>query len=136
MLAAHFPNNNDVHIYFENDEINRLEKGKIHGLFFDSTVNFPHSPLEISLQDKPLVDCIDIKIKQEGGVINSVEITFQQSNYSTFKERHFYEFHQGYRHVALLDVNALDFNYRFNYMKLKHLESKMNNLALKCEVSF
>lgn len=112
--------NNDVFIFFENNEIELLAKEKIKGSF----VNFENPdlivPLEVMVDnetnDRIKTDCE----KDKEGNFLWYSLKMRQRDYNQFEERRVYGLHEGSRHVNLIDVNKMDFSDGFNFRQLCH----------------
>lgn len=119
--------NNDVYIFFENDEIERLGHEKIQGTYFNFKDPSKTCPLEASIDEK-IGDRIKISgEKNDKGFFTQFHIKLNQREYETLAERRTWGTHEGFRHIELLDANNvenLDFWGRFSYRQLKHYESQ------------
>jgi len=119
--------NNDVYIFFENDEIERLRNEKIQGIYF----NFKNSSKTCSLEasvDNKMEDRIKTSgEKDEEGFFTQFHIKLNRREYETLLERRTGGIHEGFRHIELLDagnIENLDFRDRSSYRQLKNYESQ------------
>jgi len=119
--------NNDVYIFFENDEIERLGHEKIQGTYF----NFK-DPSKTCLLEAFVDDEMGDRIKTSGekneeGFFTLFHIKISRERYETLVEKRTSGIHDGFRHVELLDasnVENLNPGDRFSYRQLKHCESQ------------
>ena len=114
----------NVFVFFENDEIERLEKEKLQGLYFNSKYPYLVGQLEAAIDD-----AINDRIKTSGtkndeGNFILYRLLMKRREYESFNERRTYGLHEGFRHVNLIDANNLDFNDKLNYMQLCHYRSQ------------
>lgn len=115
--------NNDVFIFFEDEEISQMRERSIHGEHI--TANYPEmlGALEASLNDticRAKMEPIATEIQRvDGGHITSIQVFIKKDVYVRLIERGTYELHQGYRHISLLDTQRLDFNDQLLYEQLK-----------------
>jgi len=117
--------NNDVYIFFENDEIERLGHEKIQGTYFNFKDPSKTCSLEASVDDE-----IEDRIKTSGekdeeGFMTWIHIKMNKERYETLIGKRTSGIHDGFRHVELLDasnIENLDFGDRFAYKRLKHYE--------------
>ncbi len=119
--------NNDVYIFFENDEIERLGHEKIKGTYF----NFKDSSKTCSLEafiDDEMGDIIKTSgEKDEEGFFIMYYIRISRREYETLKERRTGGTHEGFRHIELLDasnIENLNFGDGFFYKQLQYYESQ------------
>lgn len=126
MLGYTQPITNDVYIFFENDEIEELERGKIRGTYFNLRDISKTGSLEVSIDDK-ISEKIDIFVKKDAdGFITLFHLMIKTREYSRLKERRTAGSHQGYRHIELLDSNRLNSTDQPNYRQLKCWESQQS----------
>ncbi len=121
--------NNDVFIFFENNEIGLLAEEKINGFF----INFRNPDLIVPLEvmvDNEINDRIKTDCKRDDdGNFLQYSLRVRQRDYNQFKERRVYGLHEGYRHVNLIDINKMDSFDESNFRQLCHYRDK--HLRLK-----
>jgi len=115
--------NNDVYIFFEDDEILRLKKEKISGTYFHFKDPTKTCPLEFTINDK-----IHDKVKTNGkrddnGFLAWFSLEMRTIEYQQLLERKSLETHDGFRHICLKDASDPDI--------LEHLADQMNYRQLK-----
>ncbi|NOQ55429.1 MAG: hypothetical protein GQ477_01340 [Nanohaloarchaea archaeon] len=119
--------NNDVYIFFENDEIERLRHEKIQGTYFNFKNPSKTCSLDASI-DNEMRDRIKTSgEKNEEGFFTRFHIKINLERYETLVEKRTSGIHEGFRHIELLDasnMDNLDFGDRFGYRQLKHYESQ------------
>ncbi len=112
---------NDLYIFFEGDEIKRLETEKVVGTF----VNFDNPSVTGSLDavvDDSLPMSYQVKTPTEkDDDLNVITMSIQMRGwvYDALKRRRTVEIHEGFRHVCLRDADNLEFQDQFNYEQLK-----------------
>lgn len=119
--------NNDVYIFFENGEIERLRREKIQGIYFNFKDSSKTCSLEASVDDEMRDRIKTSGEKDEEGFFTRFHIKLNRREYETLVERRTGGMHEGFRHIELLDasnVENLDFGDKFSYRQLKHYESQ------------
>jgi len=119
--------NNDVYIFFENDEIQRLAREKIQGIYFNLRDPSKTGLLEASINDEISDRMKTSARKNDEGFMEWLLLEMRSHEYDLLIERGGRELHEGYRHICLLDASKLDdlnFGDRTNYRQLKHWESQ------------
>ena len=119
--------NNDIIVFFENDDLARLENEKVRGVYFN-----PGDPKKAGLLESEVNDKIDDRVKtsinlDENGCLTKLSLEMRIREYKIIVEKGYHEIHEGYRHISLIDVSrtgTLDFSNRTNYMQLKHWQSQ------------
>ncbi len=112
--------NNDVYIFFENNEIERLETEKIQGTYFNLRDPSITCLLEASIDDS-INDIIKtLGHKNNDGFMTWLHLQMRTREYHIFRERRSFELHEGFRHICLKDANDLDFSNNLNYEQLKY----------------
>jgi hypothetical protein len=118
---------NDVYIFFENDEIERLRDKKIQGIYFNFKDSSKTCSLEASVDDE-MRNRIEVSGKNdESGFFNQFHVKLNRWEYETLIERRTGGVHEGFRHIYLLDasnIENLDFGDRFSYRQLKYYQSQ------------
>jgi hypothetical protein len=122
-MLGYTQENNDIFVFFESGELLRLGEGKIQGNY----ININH-PEQIGLLEA-VVDEDFCRKRMElvtttaernpNGFVLSMVVSMMQGVYEAVVERGRYEFHEGFRHINLLDANRLDFFDASNYEQLK-----------------
>ena len=128
-MLGYTQSNNDVYIFFEDDDIERLGREKIQGTYFNIK-----DPKKIGLLEASVNDEINYLTKtstdrDESGFWNWFFIEMRLSVYELFKERRSQELHEGYRHICLRDVSqpeTLNFFDQINYEQLKQWQSQLS----------
>ncbi|MBT7903290.1 hypothetical protein HN587_05485 [Candidatus Woesearchaeota archaeon] len=125
-MLGYIQPNNDVYIFFENDEIERLGREKIQGTYFNL-----NDPSKTGLLEAAVNDAIDCLMKtsanrDENGFWNWLFLEMRSREYHSLKERRTSELPEGFRHICLRDASqqdALNFSDQINYRQLKYWES-------------
>lgn len=121
--------NNDVYIFFEDDEIERLRNEKIQGTYFNFKDPSKTCSLKASIDDE-MEDLIKTSgEKDEEGFMTWFHIKMNRRKYETLKEKRTSGIHEGFRHIELLDasnIENLNFGDGFAYRQLKHYESQQS----------
>jgi hypothetical protein len=114
----------DVYIFFENDEIERLEKERIRGTYFNLRAHKVAGLLEASVNDKISDKIVAIGKKNNKGLVIKLNLQMKTTEYQRLKERRTAGLHEGFRHIELLDSNCLNSpGLLLNYQQLKSYES-------------
>ncbi len=119
--------NNDVYIFFENDDIERLERGKIQGTYFNLKDPSKTGLLEASINDEISDRMKTSANRDENGFWTWLLLEMRTREYEILIERRGRELHEGYRHICLIDasqVDAMNFSDQTNYRQLKYWESQ------------
>jgi hypothetical protein len=119
--------NNDVYIFFENDEVQRLAKEKIQGTCFNLRDSSQKGLLEASVNDGINDRMKTSARKNDKGFIKWLFLEMRLHEYALLIERGGRELHEGYRHICLRDASKpdnLNFGDRINYRQLKYWESQ------------
>lgn len=107
--------NNDLFVFFENDELSRLNKEIIRGFHINATEEI--SKLEAAVDNELCkMELIATTTQKE-----TISISIMRRVYDSLIERGKYELHEGYRHINLQDANRLDFSQEMLYEELKTL---------------
>jgi hypothetical protein len=119
--------NNDVYIFFQDDEVERLKDNEIQGIYFNFQDVSRTCTLRASL-DNNIIKEIDTlgEINQEG-FFTEFKVKLNQEKYKTLKERGTCGVNEGFRHIELFDAshpNNLSFQDKFAYNQLRHYKSK------------
>lgn len=127
MLGYTQKEDNNVIIYFENDEIERLGKEIIRGTDFPNPLVTASTTalLEASIDDKVHLVEIDIN-KDDSNTATLVNLKLRYKEYFQFKEKGKKIFHEGCRHIELYDASDLEklgLMDQFNYRQLKFYKS-------------
>ena len=116
--------NNDLYIFFENDEIERLENRNIRGTHFNLN-DLAITGLLVASTDSTIDDRIKtLQYRDHKGCIIRLHLKIRTQEYQRLRERRSFEDHQGFRHICLRDANYLSFSDNINYMQLKYWESQ------------
>ena len=125
-MLGYTQENNDVCIFYEKDEVNRLPHEKISGIYFNLRDLSIIGCLE-SCVDEGINDLIKTETeKDEKGFVKHMNVKINPREYEKLVEKGECELHQGFRHVFLGDVNRLDFVGKLRYMQLKKWEDEIN----------
>ncbi len=116
--------NNDVYIFFENGEIERLERGKIQGIYFNLKNHSKLGLLEASINDEIHDRMKTSRNIDEEGFVTWLLLEMRLVEYQTFRERRSFELHEGFRHICLRNADSLNFSDQMNYRQLKYWESQ------------
>ncbi|MFW5846737.1 MAG: hypothetical protein ACOCUU_01120 [Nanoarchaeota archaeon] len=119
--------NNDVYIFFENDEIERLGYEKIKGIYVNFQDPSRICPLEASVNDEIEDEIKTSGKKDEEGFFPWFHIKLNKRKHEILVERRTCGIHEGFRHIDLLDasnIENLNPGIRFAYRQLKHYRSK------------
>lgn len=119
--------NNDVHVFFENDEIEQLEKGTVKGTYFNLKDPSKTCPLEASVENEIKKIATSGEKDKEGIFMTKFYIKISPREYQTLKEKRTAGTHDGFRHIELLDASNPDnlgFGFGYAFRQLKHYESK------------
>lgn len=121
--------NNDVHVFFENDDLSLLAKGKVKGTYVNSR-DASIGSLEVSVDDaaaKRLGQLADFTLKKDAkDVIMGLEGYLTKKAYETLLERNV-GLHLGFAHINLVNAEReMSFHDRFNYEQLKKEIDKKN----------
>ncbi len=123
-MLGYTAQDSNVFVFFENDEIERLGKEKIHGLYFNSGYPQFIGQLEVAIDDM-IYDRIKTSgIKNEDEDFTLYCLLMKRREYEIFNEKRAYGLHEGFRHVNFIDVNNMDFGDKFNYRKLCYYRSQ------------
>jgi len=111
--------NNDLHIFFEENEIERLLREKITGRYFN-----PQYPSRKCLLEAFINNDIDDGVKTSGQKKDEFMTYFlleiRGPEYHRLKHKGSLELHQGFRHVCLTDASGeLNFQDRIDFEQLK-----------------
>lgn len=119
--------NNDVYVFFEHDEIGKLEQGKIQGTYFNLADPSKTGLLEACVSDD-ISDLMQTSAnRDEQGFWTWLLLEIRSREYHTLREKRTYELHEGFRHICLRDASQpenLNFSDRTNYRQLKYWESQ------------
>ena len=122
-MLGYTQSNNDVYIFFENDEIERLEREKIQGTYFNLKDPTKTGLLEASVNDE-ISDRMKTSANQdENGFWTWLLLEMRSRDYEILSERRSFELHEGFRHICLRDASHLDtlnFSDQTNYRQLKY----------------
>lgn len=126
-MLGYTQSNNDVYIFFEDDELQRLARGKIRGTYFNLEDSSKTGLLEASINDE-ISDRIKISArKNDKGFVEWLLLEMRSHEYDLLIERGGRELHEGYSHICLRDTSqpdTLNFSDQSNYQQLKHWESQ------------
>ncbi|MDO8516838.1 MAG: hypothetical protein Q7S33_01825 [Nanoarchaeota archaeon] len=128
-MLGYTQSNNDIYIFFEENEIEKLEQKKIQGTYFNFNNLEIIGLLEVSIDNKISDRMITSVNKNDSGFITWLHLKMKTSEYYSLKEQKSRELHEGFRHICLRDSSNLDnlnMNDRFNFRQLKYYESKIN----------
>ena len=133
--------NNDVYIFFENDEIERLKREKIQGTYFNLKDPSVTGVLEVSINDAIGDRMETLGDKNDDGFMTWLCLQMKTREYELFIERGSRELHEGFRHICLKDANNLDVSNlgvsdKINYRQLKYWESQYSQQETKGKASF
>ncbi|MFA5061496.1 MAG: hypothetical protein WC494_04260 [Candidatus Pacearchaeota archaeon] len=119
--------NNDLYIFFEDSESERLRVERIQGIYFNLRDPSRVGLLEASVNDK-IRDRIKTSVKRdEEGFCTWLLLEMRLREYETFVERRSFELHEGFRHICLRDTSkqgTLSFLDQLNYRQLKYWKSQ------------
>ena len=116
--------NNDVYVFFENDEIERASKEKIQGSYFNLRDLPIIGLLEVFIDDS-IKDSIETETeKDERGLVKKITLKIRTREHQKIMSRGTCELHQGFRHICLRDANRLSFPDELNYRQLKYWEAE------------
>ena len=119
--------NNDIYIFFEDNEIQRLSKERIQGIYFNLKDPSKTGLLEVSINDEISERMKTSARKNEAGFIEWLLLEMRSYEYDFLIERGGRELHEGYRHICLKDASkpdTLNSGDKMNYQQLKHWESQ------------
>jgi len=119
-MLGYSQENNDVYIFFEEEEIEGLGRGSIRGTYFNLNDPSLSSLLEVSIDDS-IKDMVVSEVdKNEANLVTNFHLKMRLVEYHRFLERRALDIHEGYRHIILRDTINLGFNDKLNYEQLKH----------------
>jgi len=124
--------NNDIYVFFEEDEIERLETEKIKGTYFNLADTSKTGLLEASVDDS-INDMIKVSAgKDDNGFMEYLLLEIRSREYQRLKERRSFELHEGFRHICLIDASHPEtltpFN-QLNYSQLRHWKTLDKTLS-------
>ncbi len=116
--------NNDVYIFFEDDEIGRLPGGVV-GKYFNLICPHVVGALKASVDDS-IPDLITTPTTKDAqGFVTEMSLLMRKNVYEKLVSRGTAGTHEGFRHIELLDANRLSFHDKMNYQQVKALESQL-----------
>lgn len=119
-MLGYIHKNNDIFLFFENDELLRLRGEKIKGSYVQ-VIPEERGELEIVIDEetgKRKMELIGVT-KTCSPPIYLIHIRLMQRVYEQLQERGHYELHEGFRHINIREVNRLDFENQRFYESLK-----------------
>lgn len=122
MLGYTCEKNNDVFVFLEGKEINRLEKEVIEGTYFN--IKEEKCLLRLSIdEDKALMEGATHEYnKNDEGIVRECYVWIQNWTYERLKRNRKLDVHRGFCHIKLFDITKLnDFFLKRNYSYLKSL---------------
>jgi len=127
-MLAYMASHNDIYFFFENDEIEKLEKDPVKGTYFNRKDLGIMALLKVSVKDK-LHNMYIINTKNdEEGFITSMHLLLWSKKYSAFKESQSADIHDGFRHICLrnaANIDGLTVLEQYNYRQLKKYASEI-----------
>lgn len=121
MLGYSLPNN-DIGIFFEGDQIKKMEKKTIKGKYFNYQNLDVVGVLLASVRDD-LPERIIISIDRNAeSLVSKMHLKMRPNEYHSFRERGSFGVHEGFRHVDLFDANRLEGLDACSYSQLKLYE--------------
>lgn len=129
-MISYTKSNNDIRVFFENNECFKLNDEIIKGIHFNINLKYPlktgHSECLIK---SGLHELMETKIeKDKAGFVKSLVLEILPRVYDKFLDNGRYESHEGFRHIFLLNADYLNFEDEYDYMQLKYLERKPKSL--------
>jgi hypothetical protein len=129
-MASH----NDMYFFFENDEIERLEKEAVKGIYFNRKDLGITAKLNVTVKDKIHEKAL-IKVKNnDDGFICEMQLKIWSKNYVEFKEEKKADYHDGFRHIIFrnaANIDGLTVFEQFNYRQLKKYKSEIEKRIIK-----
>ncbi len=123
MLGYTQPNNN-IYIFFEDDEIEKLEQKKIRGIYFNLNDLRKKGLLEVSINNQIELKRMNTSVNKDSkGFVNLLQVEIRSIVYKEIKKDGLYEEHESFRHICFRDANTLDFYDKSNYNQLKYWEN-------------
>lgn len=100
--------NNDFYVFFDKGEIRLSGRKKVVGTFVNLKNPRVEGVLE-SLVDDSIKDLITTSAKtdDQGSILN-INLRLKKRVYEKLMKKGFYESHESYRHVNLIDVERMD----------------------------
>ena len=118
-MLGYTHDNNDIFVFFENDELSRLREEKIQGNHIHASHPDVIGDLETVVDEelcKKKMELIVTTIqKYQNGAISSMIVSIMQRVYDDLIKRGKYQLHEGYRHINFLDADRLNFSDKFLY---------------------
>lgn len=121
MIGYVVPNNNNLYLFFENDEMRFLQDGALTGTFVNFKAPEKQGSLEVMIDDS-IDDLIITDLEKDDSemFITSYTVKMRSSIYHKFLHRNTYGVHEGFRHVNLRNANCLDgIGEKMNYNNAK-----------------
>jgi hypothetical protein len=124
MLAYQNPDNDDITILLDNDELYEIEQGLVKGIVY----NFNHpgrlGELEVQVAQKKIHDIVEVDIERGyPDSITSMAARIKSSEYPVLRERGTLVGNQDGRQVLVIDVNRLPEEFRaFYFTVIKRAE--------------
>jgi len=123
LMIGSSPSSNNLIVFFEGDEIDRLEYGIKDGIFVNNKYPIKYGVLEAFINDelsrnRQELVTFDAK-KNERGYYTYMLISINSNAYRELKESGCVQDHHGNRHMKLQDANRLDYFSKSYYSSLK-----------------
>jgi len=120
--------NNDIYVFFEGDDLQRLGKGEIKGTYINAHDSSIMGELEVKVDDvaaKMFGEAADFILKKDKKeVVTGLEGYLTRGVYKTLLERDV-RMHLGFAHINLINCEKeLSFHDRNNYEQLKIIRDK------------
>ena len=119
--------NSDLYVFFEQDEIQRLQSERIQGTYFNLKDTTKTALLEASINNE-----IDDRIKtsatvDDSGLKSWFHLEFRLREYAQLVETGSLQIHEGFRHICVFDASRIDelnLLNKANYERLASWKSK------------
>jgi len=115
--------NNDIHIFFEDEDIDNLLIGKVIGSYINLCNMYKPGRIISGVDNKLCEQKMELTYatasKTEDGLVHLLELAISDRAYAGLTERGSFEDHQGYRHIHLIDTARMKGNDKLFYLSLK-----------------
>jgi hypothetical protein len=119
MLSIIYPQSNDLHIYFEPEELQQLQSGTVQGTHINHDNPEILGTLEAVVVDGFRMDQVQTHSVREAQRVTEMYLEIRRGVYNRLRTRGRTELHEGWRHINLIDISKLDEMGQVQYVTLR-----------------
>ena len=104
MALSYTQKGNNFYIFMEGDEVEKLGREKIQGLYFNSGSHPKPSTLEIEISDRISERMLASTEENEEGFVTRLLVEMRRREWTFLSERGMRELHEGKSHICFRDA--------------------------------